>query len=80
MTGVKTCAITIFAITLLYINCLVVACIFEDINDFELLIRGEFSFYSKKFSKEFFLGQRVEVEIKKVDLEEMRIYLAIVGW
>jgi ribonuclease R len=49
-------------------------------NDFELLIRGEFSFYSKKFSKEFFLGQRVEVEIKKVDLEEMRIYLAIVGW
>ncbi|MCB1192921.1 MAG: VacB/RNase II family 3'-5' exoribonuclease [Leptospiraceae bacterium] len=40
-----------------------------------LIIPNEFSFVSKKYSRAFYLGQKLELEIEEIDLEEIRIFL-----
>lgn len=43
-------------------------------NEGAIVIKDDFSFYSKKFSAVVFLGQRIDVEIDKINYEELRIY------
>lgn len=40
-----------------------------------LIVPNEFSFVSKKYSRAFYLGQKLELEIEDIDLEEIRIFL-----
>lgn len=44
-------------------------------NEYELTLPNDFSFYSKKHSRNFFLGQKLELELEKIDFEEMRIFV-----
>ncbi|MCB1141095.1 MAG: VacB/RNase II family 3'-5' exoribonuclease [Leptospiraceae bacterium] len=44
-------------------------------NEYELEIINEFSFYSKKYTTRFFLGQKMDLVLQEIDLEEMKIYL-----
>lgn len=50
----------------------------EFTNEFELSGRNAFSFYSKKYSKEFVLGDKIEVELDTIDYEEIRVYVKMV--
>ncbi len=43
-------------------------------DETELHLMNEFSFLSKKYSRPFFLGERLKLELEKTDFEEMRIY------
>ncbi|MCB1177965.1 MAG: VacB/RNase II family 3'-5' exoribonuclease [Leptospiraceae bacterium] len=43
-------------------------------NDFELNIPNEFSFISKKNSKTYYLGQVLNLELDRIDFEEIRIF------
>ncbi len=52
----------------------------EFTNEFELLIRNDFSFYSQKYTKDFFIGDKVEVEIQRIDYEEIKLYLTLKGF
>jgi len=44
-------------------------------EDYELKLPNDFSFISKKYSKTFFLGQKIDLELEKIDFEEMKIFL-----
>lgn len=44
-------------------------------NEYELNLPNDFSFFSKKFSKNFYLGQKIQVELEKIDFEEMKIFV-----
>jgi ribonuclease R len=46
-------------------------------NEYDLDIRNDFSFYSKKYTKTYFLGEKIEVVLDKIDYEEMRIFLKL---
>lgn len=52
----------------------------EFTSEFELVIRNDFSFYSKKYTKDFFIGDKVEVEIQRIDYEEIKLYLSLKGF
>ncbi|MBE7412589.1 MAG: ribonuclease R [Leptospiraceae bacterium] len=45
-------------------------------NEGELVIPNDFSFVSKKYAKQFFLGQILELNLEKIDIEEIKIYLS----
>jgi ribonuclease R len=49
----------------------------EFTNDLELTILDDFSFYAKKYSKTFSLGDKLNLELENIDFEEIRIYLKI---
>jgi ribonuclease R len=44
-------------------------------DEYELVLPNEFSFISKKYSKTFFLGQKIDLELESVNLEEIKIYM-----
>ncbi len=44
-------------------------------NEHELKQIDDFSFYSKKYSKSFFLGDKLDLVLEKIDYEEMKIFL-----
>jgi ribonuclease R len=44
-------------------------------EDYELKLPNDFSFISKKYAKTFFLGQKIDLELEKIDYEEMKIFL-----
>ena len=44
-------------------------------DGFELIIKNEFSFISKRFSKTFFIGQKLNLLLEKIDLDEIRIFV-----
>ena len=44
-------------------------------EDYELKLPNDFSFISKKYSKTFFLGQKIDLVLEKIDFEEMKIFL-----
>jgi ribonuclease R len=44
-------------------------------NEYELNIPNEFSFISKRQSKTYFLGQVIELELERIDYEEIKIFL-----
>ncbi|MCC5814338.1 MAG: hypothetical protein JJT78_06245 [Leptospira sp.] len=50
----------------------------EFTNEFELTGKNAFSFYSKKYTKEFVLGDKIQVELDYIDYEEIRVYVKIV--
>jgi ribonuclease R len=52
----------------------------EFTNEIELLGRNAFSFYSKKYTKEFVLGDKIQVELDHIDFEEIRVYVRVLGW
>ncbi|MEM7180253.1 MAG: VacB/RNase II family 3'-5' exoribonuclease [Spirochaetota bacterium] len=41
----------------------------------ELVIPNDFSFVSKKYSKQFSLGQKLDLELEKIDIENIRIFV-----
>jgi len=47
-------------------------------NEFELVGRNAFTFYSKKYSKDFVIGQKLEVELDKIDYEDITVYVKII--
>lgn len=44
-------------------------------NEIELKIMDDFSFYSKKYTKSFFLGDKLDLQLEKIDFEEIKIFL-----
>lgn len=46
----------------------------EFTNDYELIQRNDFSFYSKKFSKDFFVGDQLQLELDRIDFDEIKIF------
>jgi len=50
----------------------------EFTNEYEIQGRTPYSFYSKKYSKEFVLGDPLEVTLDSVDYEEIRVYVRLV--
>ncbi len=44
-------------------------------EEYELKLPNDFSFISKKYAKTFFLGQKIDLELEKIDYEEMKIFL-----
>ena len=44
-------------------------------NEMELILPNDFSFISKKYSKTFFLGEKLELSLEKIDYEEIKIFL-----
>lgn len=49
----------------------------EFTNEPELWGRNNFSFYSKKYTKEFFVGDRLAVVLDSVDYEDIRVYVKL---
>ncbi|GBF51316.1 exoribonuclease R [Leptospira ryugenii] len=49
----------------------------EFTDEFEVLIKNDFSFYSKKYSKIFFIGDEVKVSLDKIDYEELKVFLKL---
>jgi ribonuclease R len=47
-------------------------------NEFELVGRNPFTFYSKKYSKDFVIGQKLEVELEKIDYEDIKVYVKLI--
>ncbi|WCL49548.1 ribonuclease R family protein [Leptospira sp. GIMC2001] len=52
----------------------------EFTNEFELLGRNPFSFYSKKYTKDFVLGERIHVMLDHIDYENIKVYVKVLGW
>lgn len=51
----------------------------EFTDEYELSGRNAFSFYSKKYSKEFVLGDKIQVALDRIDYEEIRVYMKVIG-
>ncbi|MCG9875275.1 MAG: VacB/RNase II family 3'-5' exoribonuclease [Leptospiraceae bacterium] len=47
-------------------------------NEFELVGRNPFTFYSKKYTKDFVIGQKLEVELEKIDYEDIKVYVKLI--
>ncbi len=47
----------------------------EFTNENELKILDDFSFYGKKLSKNFFLGDKLSLRLEKIDFDEIKIFL-----
>jgi len=45
-------------------------------DESELILPNDFSFVSKKYAKQFFLGQALELNLEKIDTEDIKIYLS----
>lgn len=52
----------------------------EFTDEFELTGKNAFSFYSKKYSKDFVLGDKIQVELDRVDYEDIRVYVKVLGF
>jgi ribonuclease R len=52
----------------------------EFTDEFEITGKNAFSFYSKKYTKEFVLGDKIQVELDRVDYEDIRVYVKVLGW
>ncbi|TGK28034.1 VacB/RNase II family 3'-5' exoribonuclease [Leptospira gomenensis] len=81
-TGIKEFSATIigckpFLIFVDLENPAVDACLLasEFTDEGEIRMDTDFSFYSKKFTKIYTLGDRVEVELDRIDYEEIKIYV-----
>ncbi|EKO24700.1 putative ribonuclease R [Leptospira interrogans serovar Grippotyphosa str. UI 12769] len=53
------------------------ACLFssEFTDEGEIRLETDFSFYSKKYSKIYTLGDKIEVELDRIDYEEIKIFV-----
>ncbi|EQA34942.1 putative ribonuclease R [Leptospira inadai serovar Lyme str. 10] len=49
----------------------------EFTDEGELILENDFTFYSKKYSKLFTLGEQLSVELDRIDFEEIRIYVKL---
>ncbi|TGM39344.1 VacB/RNase II family 3'-5' exoribonuclease [Leptospira levettii] len=49
----------------------------EFTDEFEVVIKNDFSFYSKKYSKIFFIGDPVTVSLDRIDFEEIKVFLKL---
>lgn len=49
----------------------------EFTDEFEILIKNDFSFYSKKYSKIFFIGDPITVSLDRIDFEEIKVFLKL---
>ncbi|MCW7505682.1 ribonuclease R family protein [Leptospira paudalimensis] len=49
----------------------------EFTDEFEVVIKNDFSFYSKKYSKIFFIGDPVTVSLDRIDFEEIKVFLRL---
>lgn len=49
----------------------------EFTNETELFLPDEFSFVSKKYSRSYFMGEKLELELDRVDFEEIKIFLKL---
>ncbi len=49
----------------------------EFTDEFEVMIKSDFSFYSKKYTKNFFIGDEVSVSLDRIDYEEIKVYLKL---
>lgn len=49
----------------------------EFTDEFEVIIKNDFSFYSKKYSKIFFIGDPVTVSLDRIDFEEIKVFLKL---
>lgn len=81
-TGIKEFSATItgckpFLVFVDLENPAVDACLLasEFTDEGEIRMDTDFSFYSKKFTKIYTLGDRVEVELDRIDYEEIKIYV-----
>ena len=43
----------------------------------DIFVKSDFKFYSKKFSRYFAIGDRLEVSLDRIDLESIKIYLKL---
>ena len=48
-----------------------------ELTEFATSLPNDFSFYAKKFSKTYFLGEKLKLELDRVDYEEIKIYLKV---
>ncbi|TGN10993.1 ribonuclease R family protein [Leptospira ilyithenensis] len=46
-------------------------------DEFEIMIKNDFSFYSKKHTKIFFIGDPVTVSLDRIDYEEIKVFLTL---
>jgi ribonuclease R len=49
----------------------------EFTNEIELTMPNDFSFYAKKFSKTYFLGEKLKLVFDRIDYEEIKIFLKV---
>ncbi|MDF3821573.1 VacB/RNase II family 3'-5' exoribonuclease [Leptospira sp. 96542] len=49
----------------------------EFTDEFEVVIKNDFSFYSKKYSKVFFIGDPITVTLDRIDFEDIKVYLKL---
>lgn len=49
----------------------------EFTDEFEVVIKSDFSFYSKKYTKNFFIGDEVSVSLDRIDYEEIKVFLKL---
>lgn len=50
----------------------------EFTNEYELTLPNDFSFYAKKLTKTFFLGEKLKLKLDRIDYEEIKIFLKLV--
>ncbi|TGL78517.1 ribonuclease R family protein [Leptospira yasudae] len=81
-TGIKEFSATItgckpFLIFVDLENPMVDACLLssEFTDEGEVRLETDFSFYSKKFTKIYTLGDKIEVELDRIDYEEIKIFV-----
>ncbi|MDZ4725123.1 MAG: VacB/RNase II family 3'-5' exoribonuclease [Leptospira sp.] len=49
----------------------------EFTDELEVMIKNDFSFYSKKYTKNFFIGDEVSVSLDRIDYEEIKVFLKL---
>ena len=49
----------------------------EFTNEIELTMPNDFSFYAKKFTKTYFLGEKLKLVLDRIDYEEIKIFLKV---
>jgi ribonuclease R len=52
----------------------------EFTNEFELVNRNSFTFYSKKYSKDFVIGQKIQVKLDRIDYEDIKVYVKMISF
>ncbi|HNI88470.1 MAG TPA: RNB domain-containing ribonuclease, partial [Leptospiraceae bacterium] len=50
----------------------------EFTNEYELDQPNDFSFYAKRFTKTFFLGEKLKLKLDRIDYDEIKIFLKVV--
>ena len=49
----------------------------EFTKEFSIDERSDFSFYSKKYSREFFIGEKLDLTLEKIDYDAIRIFMKL---